>query len=218
MRLPVVRFTIRSLMIVVAIMAALLALPDGWREVAAVVSLPCLALFTAWRLLLGGHRRLAAIGFWSLSILANVLFAALCVFPESSRVALFLLWFFILLPTIAGFGATWAILVTRGVVVTRYSRQAVWILVITLAVMPGVTAWSAWPFRLVFLTTARSTMECLADQGCSRAGHLVSSMGGPVPVSSFGDRYQDGRHCLMERPDPSYSQGILFSSPRIRPS
>jgi hypothetical protein len=47
-------FTIRGLMIAVVIVAGMLALPAGWLEVAAVLSLPCLALFAAWRLLLGG--------------------------------------------------------------------------------------------------------------------------------------------------------------------
>jgi hypothetical protein len=60
MHLRRAQFTIRSLMIAVVIVAGLLALPDELRGVAAVLSLPCLGLFTAWRLLLGGHRRLAA--------------------------------------------------------------------------------------------------------------------------------------------------------------
>src|SRR4051794_38069791 len=111
--LPASRFTIRSLMIGVAIVAGLLALPGGSREVAAVLSLPCLALFTAWRLLVGGHRRLATIGFWGLAILANVLFAAICTAPGMLSTALFLLWLVLILPTIAGFGATWALLATR---------------------------------------------------------------------------------------------------------
>ena len=85
-RLPVVhhcraQFTIRSLMIAVVIVAGLLALPDELRGIAAVLSLPCLALFTAWRLLVGGHRRLAATCFWSLAIPVNVLCVALCASP-----------------------------------------------------------------------------------------------------------------------------------------
>jgi hypothetical protein len=71
MHLRRAQFTIRSLMIAVVIVAGLLARPDELRGVAAVLSLPCLGLFTAWRLLLGGHRRLAATCFWSLAIPVN---------------------------------------------------------------------------------------------------------------------------------------------------
>ena len=208
MRLPVIRFTIRSLMIMVAIMAGLFALPAGWREVAAGLSLPCLALFTAWRLLLGGHRRLAAISFWSLAILANVLCAAFCVFPGSSCVVVFLLWLFILLPMIAGFGATWAILATREVVVPRPSRQLIWMLVMTLAVMPGVTAWSVWPFRLVFLT-ARSTLERLADQVA--AGRAVSfpQWAGPFRLAGSRIDSETGGVALLIDPNPSGPSGFV---------
>ena len=47
MRQPRIRFTIRGLMIAIAITAGLLALPGGLREVTAALSLPLLALFSA---------------------------------------------------------------------------------------------------------------------------------------------------------------------------
>jgi hypothetical protein len=208
MRLPVVRFTIRSLMIVVAILAGLLALPDGLREVAAVLLLPCLALFSAWRLLLGGHRRLAAIGFWSLAILANVLFVAFCAFPGMLSFALFLLWLFVLLPTIAGFGATWAILATRESVVPHPSRQLAWMWVIALAVMPGVTAWTIWPFRLVFLIE-RSALERVADQ--IAAGQAVSfpQYAGPFRLVASRIDFQTGGVALLIDPNPGGPSGFV---------
>jgi hypothetical protein len=54
MHLRSAQLTIGALMIAVVIVAGLLDLPSGCREVAAVLSLPCLVLFVAWRLLHGG--------------------------------------------------------------------------------------------------------------------------------------------------------------------
>jgi hypothetical protein len=195
-------------MIMVAIATGLLALPDGLREVAAVLSLPCLALFTAWRLLLGGHRRLAAIGFWSLAILANVLFAALCALPGSLSFLLFLVWLFILLPSIAGFGATWAVLVTRGGVAPHPSRQSAWVWVIALAVMPGVTAWTVWPFRLEFLT-ARSALERFADR--IAAGQAISYPQWASPFRLVASRVdsETGGVALLIDPNPGGPSGFV---------
>jgi hypothetical protein len=195
-------------MILVAIAAALLALPDGLRVVAAVLSLPCLALFTAWRLLLGGHRRLAAIGFWGMSTLANVLFVAVCAFPGILSFALFVLWLFILLPSIAGFGAAWAILATRGEGVTRRSNQLTWMLVIALAVMPGVTAWTVWPFRLEFLT-ARSSLERVADR--IAAGQAISYPQWAGPFRLLGSRVdsETGGVALLTDLNPGGPSGFV---------
>jgi hypothetical protein len=171
MHLRSAQFTIRGLMIAVVIAAGLLALPGGWREVAAVLSLPCLALFAARRLLRGGHRRLAAITFWGLAIPVNVLFAALCASAGMHSFVLFVMWLFVVLPTLAVFGATWAVLATRRGKISRPRRRWAWMWVIALAVMPGVTSGTVWPFRLRFLT-ARPALERLADQ--VEAGQFVS--------------------------------------------
>jgi hypothetical protein len=157
-RLPAGRFKIRSFMIGVAVLAGLLALPGGLREFAAVLSLPCLALFTAWRLEVGGHRLLAAIGFWGLALPVNVLFAAFCASPGMLSVNLFIICIFVIMHTLAGFGATWAVLETRRGGDPHPLCRLAWTWVIALAVMPGVTAWTVWPFRLKFLT-AKSALE-----------------------------------------------------------
>jgi hypothetical protein len=200
--LPAWRFKIRSFMIAVAILAGLFALPVGLREVAALLLIPCLALFTAWRLLVGGYRRLAAIGFWGLAIPANVLFAALCASPGMISGALFMMWLIVIMPTLAGFGATWVILATRGKLVAHPSRQLAWMTVIALAIMPGVTAWTVWPFRLEFLI-ARSALERAADQVA--AGQAVSF---PLSVGPFrltASRFdsQTGGVALLTDPSPS---------------
>lgn len=208
MPLPAYRFTIRSLMIGIAILAGVLALYVWLREAAAVLSLPCLALFMAWRLLVGGHRRLAAIAFWGLAIPANVLFAAVCASPGSVSTALFYLWLFVIMPTLAGFGATWAVLATRGEVAPHRSRQWAWLWVIGLVVMPGVTAWTAWPFRLEFLV-ARSALERLADQVAAGQAVTFPQNVGPFRLAaSRVDPQTDGVALLID-PNPGGPGGFV---------
>jgi hypothetical protein len=153
------------------IVAGVLALPRGLREIAALLSVPCVAVFAARRLLLEGHQRLAAIAFWGLALPVNVLFAALCVIPGMLSFVLLVIWLFIILPTLAAFGTTWAALLTRRGAVPHPSRRWVWICFIALAVIPGVTAWTVWPSHLTFLT-ARPALDRLADQ--LEAGQAVS--------------------------------------------
>ncbi len=134
-------------MIAVAILAGILALPGGLREVAPLLSIPCLSLIASRRLLLGGHRRLAAIVFWGLAIPVNVLFAFFCTSAGMLSFGLVLIFLFVIMPTLAAFGATWAVLATRREGVPHHSRRLAWMWVFALMVMLGVTAWTVWPFR-----------------------------------------------------------------------
>jgi hypothetical protein len=195
-------------MIAVLIVAGLLALPDRLGVVAAVMALPCLALFAARRLLEGGHRRLAAIAFWGLAIPVNVLFAALCASPGMLSFGLFVLSLFIMLPALAGFGAAWAVLETpRGGDPHPLCLLAcTW--VIALAVLPGVTAWTVWPFRLRFLT-ARSALERVADQ--IEAGKAVSfpRNAGPFRLAASRLDSQSSGVALLIDPDPGGPSGFV---------
>jgi hypothetical protein len=195
-------------MIAVAILAGVLALPGGLREVAFLLSIPCLSLIAAWRLLLGGHRRLAAIAFWGLAIPINVLFAFACAFPGMLSGGLLLIWLFVILPTLAAFGATWAELTTRRPGVPHYSCRLAWTWVIGLAVMPGVTAWTVWPFRLRFLT-ARSALEHVADQVA--AGQAVSFPQSVGPFGLAGSRFnsETGGVALLIDPDTNGPTGFV---------
>jgi hypothetical protein len=201
-------FTIRSLMIAVVIVAGLLALPRGLREFTAALSLPLLALFAAGRLQDGGHRRLAAIAFWGLGIPVNVLFAVLCASPGMLSVGLFILWLFIALPTLAAFGATWAALETRWEGSSHPLCRLPWTWVVVLAVMPGVTAWTVWPFRLKFLT-ARSALERVADQ--VEAGQAVAfpRNAGPFRLAASRFDLQTGGVALLIDPDPGGPGGFV---------
>jgi hypothetical protein len=208
MHLRRAQFTIRSLMIAVMVVAGLLALPEGWGAVAVVLSLPCLALFAAWRLLRGGHRRLAAIAFWGLAVPVNVLFTASCTSPGMLSAGLFFIWLLVILPTLAGFGATWAILSARRAGIPRPSRRSARMWVIALAVLPGVTAWTVWPFHLRFLA-ARSVLERLADQ--VEAGQAVAF---PRDAGTFrlaASRFdpQTGGVALLIDPNPGGPGGFV---------
>jgi hypothetical protein len=208
MHLHRVQFTIQSLMIAVVIGAGLLALPRGLREVTAVLSLPLLAVYLAGRLLDGGHRRLAAIGFWGLAIPVNFLFVAFCASPGMLSVGLFFLWLFVILPTLAAFGATWAVLETRWAGGPHPLCRLAWTWVVALAVMPGVTAWTVWPFRLRFLT-ARSALERVADQ--VEAGQAVAfpRNAGPFRLAvSRVDSQSQGVALLIDA-DPGGPSGFV---------
>jgi hypothetical protein len=202
------QFTIQGLMIAVAIVAGLLALPGGWRVAAAALSVPCLAVLAARRLFLGRSHRLAAITFWGLALPVNVLFAALSVLPGMHSFVLLLIWLFVILPTLLAFGTTWAAMSTRREGVPHPSRRWVWSCFIALAVMPGVTAWTTWPFHLTFLT-ARPALDTLADQ--IEAGEAVSF---PQTVGLFrlvGSRLDSrtGGVALLTDPNPSGPSGFV---------
>ena len=186
-RLSAGRHTIRSLTIGVAISAGILALPGGFREVAVVLSLPCLALFTAWRLLVGGHRRLAAIGFWSLAIAANGLFAALCV--SGNVVGIFIPFMVICNHAHARrvrghMGCTGDAESGSGTSLTTVGLD--------MGHCPGSDARSDCLDCLAVSSGIpdRQTFPGAASgSDCSRAGRLVSSKCGPVPVSRLKGRF-----------------------------
>jgi hypothetical protein len=202
-------------MIVVAIVAGLLALPHELREFAAALSLPLLALPAARRLLDGGHRVLAAIVFWGLAIPVNVLFAALCASPGLLSFGLFILWLFVIMPTLGGFGATWAVLEARRVGDPHPLCRSAWTWVILLALMPGVTAWTDWPFRLRFLA-AKSALDRVADR--IEAGQAVAF---PRDAGSFwlaASRLdsQSGGVALLIDPDPGGPSGFVRFKASVR--
>jgi hypothetical protein len=208
MHLHRAQFTIGSLMIAVVVVAGLLALPRGLREVTAVLSLPLLAVYSAGRLLDGGHRRLAAISFWGLAIPVNVLFAVFCASPGMLSVGLSFLWLFVIMPTLAAFGATCAVLETRWGGGPHPLWRLAWTWVIALVLMPGVTAWTVWPFRLKFLT-ARSALERVADR--VEAGHAVAfpQNAGPFRLAASRVDSQSQGVALLIDPDPGAPGGFV---------
>ncbi len=206
--MPRVRFTLRSMMAAVAAIAGLLALPTWLQQFVAVVSLPCLAIFSACRLVAKRRRRLAAVCFWTLAILANVLFAVISVYPGMISVLLLLAWCVIFLPTLAGFGVAWAVAATPEAAAQQSPRRGAWAWVVALSVMPGITAWTAWPFHLAFLS-ARASLEQLADQ--VEAGQAISfpQSLGPFEIVASRIDARTGGIALLTDPNPSGPSGFV---------
>jgi hypothetical protein len=210
---PDLRFSIRDVMVAIAIIAGVLAQPVFLQQVAVV---PALALFTAWGLLSRGYRRTAGGCFWCLAIPYNVLVTTACAFPFYN-LALISLYFII--PTMVGFGIAWAILATRPVASPRRSRWAAWVSVITLTMLPAVTVWTVWPFRLEFLM-ARSALARLADQVA--AGQTIRSprWAGMFRVVSSAVNPDTGTVALIIDPNPGGPSAFVRvgGSPSHRPN
>ncbi|MGC8641049.1 MAG: hypothetical protein ACP5XB_14385 [Isosphaeraceae bacterium] len=106
MQLPRIRFTIRGLMVAIAIVAGLLALARWCGVIVFVGCFPCLALVGAQWPVFHGLRRPAACGFWTLAAVMNLLYLAACLAPDIYLcMALFLGWFVIVAPMVGGFGS-----------------------------------------------------------------------------------------------------------------
>jgi hypothetical protein len=217
MRLPRVRFTIRGLLIAVVVIAGLLALPGRWGVLAILLFLMCLSVITARWLFLQGNRRLAAFGFWIPAILVNLLFAASCVSPEIYFLgSLTLAWLLIVMPSIAGFGITWALLAIRRGEARRRSRSVAWLSVIATSLMPVVMVWSHWPLHLAFLAS-RPALEHLADQVASGQAVVFPRWVGPFRIAGSAIDPVTGNVGLMTYPNPSGPTGFVRVGPGTTP-
>jgi hypothetical protein len=221
------RFTIRRIMIVVAVAAVLLATvaekgplaeallyviqESGWPPLT-VVSLFSFYFFGSQWLVVLGWRRPAGAGFWTLAVLANTLYPACCIAP-SVRVfqTLRIGWMCVVWPTMTGLGCAWAVLATRERMIPRRLGPVVWLSVVILPLLPMVPLVSCWPLRIAFLA-ARPTLERLADRVVAeqpvafprQAGvfRLVESRIGPVAgtVALVTDANPSGRAGFVRIP------------------
>jgi hypothetical protein len=203
------RFTIRGLMIAVAIMAGLLALPGGLSVLGAALCFTALALYTAWRLQTRGQRRLVGFCFGSLALLTNVSYTALCIAPEFARlVLLFLVWLLVLGPSLSEFGIAWANLVARQISASPRPNGTAWLLVFALTIIPAVTVLTVWPLRLGFLM-ARPALESLADQVAAGQPVPGPRWVGPFRVARLKVDSGTGNVGLMIYPYPNGPVGLV---------
>jgi hypothetical protein len=209
MPLPRVRFTIGGLMIAVVVIAGLLALPDGWREFAAVLTIPVLALFAARWLFLQRHRRLVGFCFWVLAIAANVGFVAFCVTPGWCIPELLCaVWLFLLLPPLAGFGGVWLVLLTRDVAAAQGNPLVVRVLVVVLTVLPLVTVLTLWPLQIAF-HLARPSLETLADRVAAGQSVKYPVWAGPFRIADSVVDPGSGNIGLMIDPNRNGPTGFV---------
>jgi hypothetical protein len=212
-RAPRARFTIARIMIAIAVVAGLLALPLQLSLIIIALAIPCGAVGIARRLVYRRQLRLAAFGFWGVAIPLNFLTVLSCIAPNSYLlIPIFLGLVALGIPTIAAIGTAWALLFARQKSVSPRTRDGAGMAVFFLAVLPIVTLWSFWPLHLAFMAS-RPTMDRLADEVAAgkpvffprRAGVFVVFDGNVNPVT--------GDVGLMIDSNPNRPSGFVRTSP-----
>ena len=158
------RFTIRSLMIAVAVVAGLLALVLSPHGLAIAFGLLYFALIGVLWWMFRGFRKLAAL---CLGVVAAAIFiwcTGLCIYclNMGGFFWMIVIWFFAF-PIILGSGGAWAAAATRRRSRPRRSPLLAWPLVLVLAFAPFSMTLTPWPLRLAFLAS-RPAMERLANR------------------------------------------------------
>ena len=102
MRKPYGQLKIGTLMIAIAAVAALLALPAMAGMIVIALSIVCISSLTAQWLVYRRNRQLAACSFWAVAVWTNLVVAVACVPPDSYLLgAIFLGLLFVAIPAIA---------------------------------------------------------------------------------------------------------------------
>ncbi len=207
------RFTIRTGMIAIAVVAVGLVVTSQWLVLAAVFACPIAALVFAQAVVSGGHRRTAALGFLLTAIVMSMLAAATCIEPHYQAMpAIFLATVFIITPTLVALGVAWAILATEPGAMPRRRPHVAALAVLLLTAVPPGTVVTLWPLRLAFLVS-RPALEQLADQAA--AGQSISF---PRQAGLFwmrGARMDPASHNvgLLLDPNPSGPSGFVRMGP-----
>ncbi len=220
MRAPQRRFTVRSLMIWVAAVAGVLAIarPVGQSRsapVAIVLGVYGLVLLGADGLVRRGHRRIAAVGFWTTAILANVVYAVCCISPNHYlRIRLAIGWAIVIVPTLGELGWAWGRLATWEDAVPRRSRLAVGLIVVVLTLLPWFTLLTLWPLRLAVLIST-SALDRLTNRVATAQSVGLPQWAGPPfrAASSHGDA-ASGYVGLMIEPERNRPDWL----DRVRPT
>ncbi len=209
MRRPPVRFTIRSLMIAVALAGGLLAVARSPIALVVAFGLLYLAMIGVMWWMFRGFRRLSACCFGVVAALINTLSAALCIFLLNlSGVVLISLGWLLAFPIVIGTGAAWATAATRRGAMPHRSSFLAWPFVIVLALLPLTMLLTHWPFHLAFLVS-RPALDRLADRVA--AGQAVTSpqWAGLFRVVGSAVEPSDGSVGLIIDPDPSGRSGFV---------
>jgi hypothetical protein len=203
------RFKLRSLMIMVAVVAGLLAVALSPIGLAITFGLLYLALIGVQWWSFRGFRRLSILCFAVLVAFVNIVSAALCIYLLNMGGAflMFLVWM-LAFPTITGTGVAWASAATRRNARPRRSVLLAWPSVLALAFLPLTMLLTSWPLRLAFLAS-RPAMDRLADRVA--AGEAVTSpewVGLFRVVASAVDP-STGNVGLVTNADPSGRSGFV---------
>lgn len=107
------RMTIAGLMVAVAVVAVLLALPAAVCAIAIALSIPYLSIIGTRWLVFRRHRRLAACSFWAAATMTNLIVAFSCIAPNMNSISFSLIPAALLViaaPAIASLGRAWLVL------------------------------------------------------------------------------------------------------------
>lgn len=213
MRRSGVRFTIGNLMIAIAVVAVLLALPAVVAAIAMALSLPWLCWIGARWLISRQHQCLAAMSFWSLATLINVVVAWACIAPNPRSYGLvFLVVVVIAIPMTVTLGRAWVLLLTSEEEVPASCREAAAFSVFLAAVLPILTLWTLWPLHVAFLV-ARPRMERLADQVAAGKPIRFPRRVGLFRIAAPVTQPVSGYPGLLIRKDPYTSPGFVRVQP-----
>ena len=158
--------TIKALMIVVAIVGCLLAMPR-LVSVGILLASPLIAPILAKRMFARRERKPAAYFFSGFAALVNVFYISSCFAPSKDvLLGLCLGWaIFAVAPSVI-LGSAWAALASAADASPRRSPKLVWSVVFVAATLPLLTLWSLWPIRLLFVA-ARPQIEYLANEAAA---------------------------------------------------
>jgi hypothetical protein len=214
------RFTIGSLMIVVALVGGVLGLYQlvGSSLLLAILGLLYLSLIGVWWWMFRGFRRLSALTFASTTLVANAACFAVCIYllGMAGSIPGLLIWL-ALFPLILGAGSAWAVESTRRNAVRRHSTFWVWPLVLGAAIAPLPMLYSFWPLQLAF-RVSRSALERLADRVA--AGQVLADpeWAGICYVVGSDVDPASGNVALITDSDPSGRSGFVRTGPGVVPT
>jgi hypothetical protein len=204
---------IGTLMIAIAVVAGLLALPALAGIIVMALSIVCISSIAAQWIIFRRNRPLAACSFWVVAVWTNLVAAVVCVPPVSYVLELtFLGLLFVAIPTIAALGTAWIRLLNGEGAIPPRSPEAAGILVFVSTVTPILTLWTLWPLHMAFIA-ARPAMERLANQVAAGKSIGFPRQVGYFKVAGCAVDPVSGTVGLMIEPNPSHPAGFVRARP-----
>ncbi len=216
-RPTIMRFKIRTIMLVVAAAALVLFAMRSDTAFAALIFggllVSCLAL--AWGLWLAARpfRRVSALGFLIAAFVTNAIgLVASVALPGIEGALISALACILGMPITFGFGAARCTAPQRHPPISTRSRLLRWSITLLFAVAPLSTVFTQWPFRLVFLASQPS-LERLADR--VGAGYPVTTpeWAGAFRIVGSDVNRATGGVGLVTNPDASGRSGFERRGP-----
>jgi hypothetical protein len=197
------------MMIATAAVAALLAIPSELRGILAFLAIPLLTPFAAWWLVRQGDRRVAGFCFWVPAAIANIAVACCMIAPDGwFAIWVFLVAFFVLIPTLGALGLAWASLAVGGTRPRVWMRLLIALTVDAVALAPSATAWSKWPLEAAFVV-ARPGLDRLAARVAAGQPVTYPQWVGPLRVRGSRINPATGIVTLLTETDPGHPAGFV---------